>query len=179
VPPKKASIFVRAGEALQENPVFLLLIVGFVALFAGFRTMQSRQKARQLDEIRRPPVNRTQAAMPIQPQQAPVNEAARPRLRLRVLRTTGSEAGRELVVDSFPFVIGRKEGNLVLPDDTRMSRRHASIASRNGQFVVEDLKSTNHTFVNERQLGPGEAAALTGRTNIRFGPDTEIQVEPM
>lgn len=179
VPPKKPSIFVRAGDALQQNPIFLLLIVGFVALFAGFRYMQSRRVASQMAEIRRPPVNKTTTIQPISLQQAPGGDAPRPRLRLRVLRTTGSEAGREVIVESFPFVIGRKEGDLVLDKDTRMSRRHASISSRNGQLVVEDLKSTNHTFVDERQLQPGEAAALTGRTNIRFGPDTEIQVEPM
>ncbi|MCB0253065.1 MAG: VWA domain-containing protein [Anaerolineae bacterium] len=178
VPPKKPSIFVRAADALQQNPIFVVLIIAFVALFFGFRYMQSRRVASQMAEIRRPPVNKTSTIQPVMPQQVPGGGTPRPRLRLRILRTTGGEAGREMIVESFPFVIGRKEGNLVLAEDTRMSRKHASIVARNGQLVIEDLKSTNHTYVNGRQLQPGESALLTGVTTIRFGPDTEIQVEP-
>lgn len=169
VPPKPPSIFARAATALQKNPIFLVLIAAFVALFIGFRYMQSRRAAGQLAENRRPPVNQTGPIAPIPP---------RPRLRLRVLRTPGSQAGKEEVIESFPYVIGRTEGNLILPDDKRLSRRHVSIALHDNQFVVEDLGSTNHTYINERQLHPGEEALLPKAARIRLGPDTELEIQP-
>lgn len=178
VPPKPPSIFARAAAGLQQNPIFLVAIVAFVVLFIGFRYLQSHRAASEMAEIRRPPVNRTEAIQPLPPKQASSSAAGRPRLRVRIVRTPGSQSGREMVVDSFPFVIGRKEGNLVLPDDNRISRQHVSITSRNNQFVVEDLKSTNHTYVNDRQLQPGEQALLSGATRIRLGPDTEIDIAP-
>lgn len=177
VPPKPPSIFARAAAALQKNPIFLLLIVGFIALFIGLRAMQSRRAALQVAESRRPPVNQTGALQPIPPPQ-PRPATDRPRLRLRVLHTPGSQTGKEVVVDSFPYVIGRKEGNLVLPDDNRISRRHLSIVRQNNTFLLQDLQSTNHTYINGRQLQPGESVPLTGATKVRLGPDTEIQIEP-
>jgi serine/threonine protein kinase len=51
------------------------------------------------------------------------------------------------------LIIGRA-GNLAIPD-ARVSRRHARIFRRGGAYLIEDLGSSNGTFVNEVKLsGP-------------------------
>ena len=81
--------------------------------------------------------------------------------------------------------IGRWDAdNGIFPDvdldafdpDAKVSRRHARIIFRNGTFMVEDLGSTNGTFVNRgRRLLPGSPQVLSdgdeiivGKTFLRF-----------
>lgn len=49
-------------------------------------------------------------------------------------------------------IIGREEGDIVLRDDAFLSRRHASLSWRDGRCLLEDLDSSNGTFV--RLTGP-------------------------
>jgi pSer/pThr/pTyr-binding forkhead associated (FHA) protein len=69
--------------------------------------------------------------------------------------------GGALKGKTFPLadelVIGRADKcNLVL-DDTYVSQVHARIFARNGTYVVEDLGSTNGTYLNrERITAPAE-----------------------
>jgi hypothetical protein len=63
----------------------------------------------------------------------------------------GETAGEVVRVRGGSFVIGRVEGDLVIPHDTGMSGRHAEIVRRsdgNGwSWHLRDLGSTNGTFV--------------------------------
>ncbi len=47
-------------------------------------------------------------------------------------------------------VIGRREGNLVFPDDPLLSGRHACLRREGDAFYLEDLQSTNGTFLKVR-----------------------------
>jgi len=49
-------------------------------------------------------------------------------------------------------VVGRAPGCELRLDDTYLSQEHARIFGRNGTWYVEDLGSTNGTFVNEQKL---------------------------
>src|SRR3954463_7074319 len=78
----------------------------------------------------------------------------------------GSEAGRQLPLDSV-VDIGREPSlPLHLDADTQVSRRHARIAVQGGQVLVEDLGSTNGTYVNDqpisapRTLNPGDKVRI-------------------
>jgi pSer/pThr/pTyr-binding forkhead associated (FHA) protein len=52
-----------------------------------------------------------------------------------------------------PVTIGRKSTNVVrLADDPKVSRLHARVYVRGGDYVVEDEQSSNGTFVNEQRL---------------------------
>jgi len=45
------------------------------------------------------------------------------------------------------IVIGREEGDIVYPDDEFLSRRHAQLAPGAKGCIVEDLRSSNGTFL--------------------------------
>jgi len=50
--------------------------------------------------------------------------------------------------------IGRDQANdLVLDDDTKVSRSHAELQFRDGQWLLLDLDSRNGTTVNMRRIG--------------------------
>ncbi len=49
--------------------------------------------------------------------------------------------------------------DLSFPDDFEMSSRHARVLVANGVCVVEDLQSTNGTFLNDERIDRGELGA--------------------
>ena len=53
-----------------------------------------------------------------------------------------------LVPSDRSFTLGRAEGNNIVVDDSRASRRHAEILFDGTRFVITDLQSSNGTFVN-------------------------------
>ena len=65
--------------------------------------------------------------------------------------TTGSIVAR-VELGSAPVTIGREAGQAVVLADTDVSRRHARVTLHNGMPVVEDLGSTNGTFLNGQRL---------------------------
>lgn len=52
-----------------------------------------------------------------------------------------------------PVIIGReaKDCDIVIPNQA-VSRVHAQITELNGQYSIEDLKSRNHTYVNNKLI---------------------------
>jgi pSer/pThr/pTyr-binding forkhead associated (FHA) protein len=50
-----------------------------------------------------------------------------------------------------------------------VSRRHATLTLRNGQWTLRDENSTNGTFVDETRLAPHVPRPLTGPAALRFG----------
>jgi hypothetical protein len=95
----------------------------------------------------------------------------------------GNEAGRKLDLDR-PLDIGRDQNMPVaLTDDTQASRRHARVTPQNGAAVVEDLGSTNGTFVNDqpihspRQLSPGDRIRV-GLTVLEVRSPQQVQQRP-
>ena len=88
--------------------------------------------------------------------------------------TTGPEAGRRVEL-GLEVAIGRQEGDLVV-EDPEVSRRHAVLRRSGGSVVVEDLDSTNGTFVNGERIrtpmtvGPGDQVRV-GRTTLEIESD--------
>ncbi|MCZ2344146.1 MAG: SpoIIE family protein phosphatase [Bacteroidales bacterium] len=52
-------------------------------------------------------------------------------------------------------VIGREENCDVVVPNNAVSRRHAKIIQADGQFILEDLKSRNKTYLNNREIDAG------------------------
>lgn len=91
-----------------------------------------------------------------------------------VVVKTGPEAGRRVELD-LEVAIGRQDGDLVV-EDPEVSRRHAVLRRSGGSVVVEDLDSTNGTFVNGERIrspitvGPGDQVRVGG-TTLEIEPD--------
>lgn len=97
----------------------------------------------------------------------------------------GRSAGKEFIVNEDEAYIGRWDADSgIFPDvdldaddpEAKVSRRHARITRRGEQYFIEDLGSTNGTFVNRgRRLLPGDRQPLhdgdeiiIGKTFLRF-----------
>jgi pSer/pThr/pTyr-binding forkhead associated (FHA) protein len=87
---------------------------------------------------------------------------------------TGPEAGRRVELGT-EVVIGRQDADLVL-EDPEVSRRHAVLRRSGESVVIEDLDSTNGTFVQGERIrkpitvGPGDQVRV-GRTTLEIEPD--------
>ena len=69
----------------------------------------------------------------------------------------GPHPGQEFVLSPTLTVIGRVPGAEfeIILNAPGVSRRHAQISRRNNQYILEDLNSSNGTFLNGRRLtGP-------------------------
>ena len=97
----------------------------------------------------------------------------------------GHSAGKEFPVHEDEAYIGRWDADSgIFPDvdldaddpEAKVSRRHARITRRGSQYFIEDLGSTNGTFINRgRRLLPGDRQPLNdgdeiiiGKTFLRF-----------
>lgn len=60
------------------------------------------------------------------------------------------------------------------PNKGGVSRRHAKFSLRDGQWQIEDLNSTNFTFLNKQKIRPGQLCPLKNGDEIRLGGVTMI-----
>jgi len=68
-----------------------------------------------------------------------------------------------------PLTIGRQAGAHLLIDEPSVSRRHAVINYINRQYMVQDLSSTNGTFVNNEQIELAQPCIVQPNDILRFG----------
>jgi len=73
---------------------------------------------------------------------------------------------RELEVSRTPFTIGRKHDNDLCLEDLAVSAHHARIVQVQQVLFLEDLTSTNGTFVNEQKI---DRRQLRDADSIRLG----------
>jgi len=89
--------------------------------------------------------------------------------------TRGPGAGRRFDIGAAAVTIGRDAQCAVQVEGTWVSRQHARIAWTGTEYIVEDLGSTNGTFVNgERVSGP---RALKSGDFLQLGEQVELAFE--
>jgi FHA domain len=95
---------------------------------------------------------------------------ARGRGRVRAARqllvTQGPLTGTRISLDSRPILIGRADDSTLVLDDDYASTRHARIAQQGDDWYVEDLGSTNGTYLDR--------AKVTGPTRVPLGVPVRI-----
>ena len=120
--------------------LFVIAAVGVVRTDLFGQARQGRQRRRQ----RKPP----QVKAPRQPR------AGRPGRGTpqRLLVTAGGLAGTSIGLTDQQITIGRaNDATLVLNDDYASSR-HARLFPQDGQWIVEDLGSTNGTYLDRQKV---------------------------
>lgn len=92
------------------------------------------------------PVPAAQAARPARQQPQSTAKPA----RLKVIEPAESRGSQFDLGDE--LTVGRADGCRIRLDDSFTSQLHARVFSKDGQFFVEDLGSTNGTFVNGSKI---------------------------
>ncbi|MEV0963009.1 FHA domain-containing protein [Streptomyces sp. NPDC049910] len=114
------------------------------------------------------------------PQQAARQPAAPPQQRQRrgaptkLVVTEGSLTGTTVALQGQTITLGRAHDSTIVLDDDYASSRHARIyPDRDGQWIVEDLGSTNGTYLDRTRLTtptpiPPGAPIRIGKTVIEL-----------
>ncbi|PKN92847.1 MAG: hypothetical protein CVU44_12510 [Chloroflexi bacterium HGW-Chloroflexi-6] len=81
-------------------------------------------------------------------------------------------------IKSFPFVIGRNDGDLVIPDP-HLSRRHLQISfdATRGVCLVTDLESSNGSQLDSQYLSHGQSAEARSGMLLRLGPNVVLRLD--
>lgn len=83
-------------------------------------------------------------------------------------RRKGKEETYE--ISGFPFLLGKEKGSVNLPvKDMSVSRIHARFLQEDGVLYLEDMHSTNGTFVNDLPLQPHERFVVKRGDILQFG----------
>ena len=108
-----------------------------------------------------------------------------PTMHATLVIERGLSAGKKFPLSGPESNIGRWDADGgVFPDvdldtddpEAKVSRRHARVSLTNGNYLIEDLGSTNGTFINRgKRLAPGDRHPLrdgdeiiVGKTFLRF-----------
>ena len=89
--------------------------------------------------------------------------------------TEGALAGTRLTLGEQPITIGRAEDSTLVITDDYASARHARLVPRAGQWFVEDLGSTNGTYLDRAKVTAPTPVPLgvpirIGRTSLELRP---------
>ena len=159
----------------MDEPLAVALKFGFLAVLYLFLLWVARSAMRDLARYE----GTSAAAEPVDLPGPRRRERSTPDLRagvsprLRVVAAMGHEPGTTFEVgDGATF--GRSDGADIRVDDPFASSAHARIFARGGHMYLEDMGSTNGTYLNGRQLKTAER--LKPADTIRIG-DSEYRYE--
>jgi hypothetical protein len=166
----------------DPDPVAVLLKFGFLAvlyLFLLWIAFSARRDLRSSQELvaagARPTRGGTDDHMSLEPDGDGDGAALPPdmRPRLEVVAAKGREPGHAFDVRGGAR-LGRSDACEVPIDDSFASSAHARVFARDGTVYIEDLGSTNGTFLNGRQISGPEPLSLDD--TVRIG-DTELRYQ--
>jgi FHA domain-containing protein len=140
---------VNSALALQ------LMRFGFLALLwlfvlATMRVIRSDLRTSGQSRIGVPPParRRGRGAGPTEGRPAPGSPT-------QLFVTEGGLTGTRIGLTGAPVLIGRANDSTLVLEDDYASTRHARISLQDGMWVVEDLGSTNGTYLGQRKIdGP-------------------------
>lgn len=144
--------------------VFLVLLYGFILLVVRSATKDIGGAPQESIILGAPEASRLRDELGVRP---------RP-MRLRVLGGPGLPTGKTIDI-GVATIIGREDNvGIRLDGDEFASGQHARIDPRADGVWVEDLRSTNGTFVNGERI---TAQRLQAGDVVRVG-QTELRLDP-
>ncbi|GAA1584790.1 FHA domain-containing protein FhaB/FipA [Actinoplanes couchii] len=110
------------------------------------------------------------AVLPGRPAKVKRGKAAR-----QLVVTAGNLAGTRITLGEAHITIGRAEDSTLVITDDFASARHARLVPREGQWFVEDLGSTNGTYLDRGKVSGPTPVPLgvpirIGRTSLELRP---------
>jgi FHA domain len=158
-------------DSAAVDEVLLVLKIAFLVLLYLFIWRIVRTASR---DLRLP-----QESFILAPSGSAGVQAARPGPRtgrLIVVKSADLVEGEEFDLDSVQLTIGRgRQNDIAISTDEYASARHARFEPRQDGVWVQDLGSTNGTFLNgarlehPRRLTEGDIVRV-GETDLRFDP---------
>lgn len=145
-----------------------LAFLGLLWLFVLITILVLRRDLRQPAETR--PTGR---ARPVKaPKPAKVARASKVR-GTKLVVTEGLLTGTVIPLNTAQVTIGRAPDSTVVIEDDYASSRHARVYPSEGAWVVEDLGSTNGTWIDRTRITtptvlPVGAALRVGRTTLQM-----------
>jgi phosphoserine phosphatase RsbU/P len=89
----------------------------------------------------------------------------------------GPSSGQHFPLPGDTALIGRQEDSSIYLDSLAVSRQHARIVCHGGEYFVEDVGSSNGTFINGRRIS--RPTILTERDILQIGPYVlGLRIEP-
>jgi FHA domain len=158
-----------------DEPLAVALKFGFLAVLFLFLLWVARSSMKDLSRTGAGAA----AAEPVEPPRPRRRDPAIPDLRagvqprLEVVAAMGHEPGTTFDVGS-GATLGRSNGADINVDDPFASSAHARIFGRGDYMYVEDMGSTNGTYLNGRQIRAAERLKVAD--TIRIG-DTEYRYQ--
>lgn len=150
--------------------LFVLAAIGVLRRdLYGTRVVQRRLRAKAAEPT---PAGRPDPRPPVP---APVPAGPEPTAARRLVVTSGPLRGTTVPLTAGAAVmIGRAPSCTLVLDDDYSSQRHARLYEHAGQWYVEDLGSTNGTFVGRERIT--EPTAVGPGSQLRVGQSTlELQ----
>jgi hypothetical protein len=106
---------------------------------------------------------------PIRKEEATYREGTTAVAGARLFGLTGAHKGRSYPIGRRHLFVGRHASCDIVLTDVRVSSQHARIGLSNDKVVLEDLGSTNGTFLNAQTNTPIERVELQSGDTIFFG----------
>lgn len=138
---------------------FAYLAILWIFVLAAISVIRSDMFGARMPETARPsaPERRRNRPKPAKPRRGD------PRV---VAIVEGADTGEIVSLEGAPLLIGRGSDAAIRLEDDYVSTRHARIASADGQWYVEDLGSTNGTYVGSSRITQPTAVSLGTRVRI-------------
>lgn len=88
----------------------------------------------------------------------------------KLVITEGDRKGHTVRLDRREITIGRSEDSDLIIDDEYASTHHAKLVQVNNDWLIQDLNSTNGTFLGGSRVGT--PAVVKANTPVRIGKTT-------
>jgi hypothetical protein len=151
---------------LMRGGFLVALWIGVLAIVLVLRRDLAAPREARPQGSRPSPGLPSPTAPPVPPQPKPRGASRSGTTPRKLAVVEGELAGTVIPLGTSPITVGRAaDSTLVLKDDYASSR-HARFFPSDGQWIVEDLGSTNGTWIDRTRI--------TGPTVLRVGANVRV-----